>query len=199
MKRLVTFAAALTLAVCSVSCSVPTGGGSSARENGLSCSFGSPVELTLDDMSAEGEIRRLGEGEWVVDFSSPNTLSGVELSFSEGSVTANYKGLNFSVPKSALPVKAMILNLIEAVDTNARLAELNGSEKEGLLEITGSLEGGDYILRIDREGCISEFEMPNNKLKIVFTDVNTITVPSTDENISTQAVTAQPVTEVTTQ
>ncbi len=197
MKRLITFAAALTLAVCSVSCSMPTSGGSSARENGLSCSFGSPMELTLDDMSAEGEIRRMGDGEWNIEFSSPNTLSGVELSFSEGSVTASYKGLNFSVPKSALPVKAMILNLIEAVDSNAKLDKLNGSEKEGLLEITGTLEGGDYILKVDTEGYISEFEMPNNKLKIVFTDVNTITVPSQTENSVMQTV---PHTEeVTTQ
>ena len=197
MKRLITFAAALTLAVCSVSCSMPTSGGSSARENGLSCSFGSPMELTLDDMSAEGEIRRMGDGEWNIEFSSPNTLSGVELSFSEGSVTASYKGLNFSVPKSALPVKAMILNLIEAVDSNAKLDKLNGSEKEGLLEITGTLEGGDYILKVDTEGYISEFEMPNNKLKIVFTDVNTITVPSQTENSVMQ--TAPHTEEVTTQ
>ncbi|MBP3761984.1 MAG: hypothetical protein J6I55_11035 [Ruminococcus sp.] len=197
MKRLITFAAALTLAVCSVSCSMPTSGGSSARENGLSCSFGSPMELTLDDMNAEGEIRRMGDGEWNIEFSSPNTLSGVELSFSEGSVTASYKGLNFSVPKSALPVKAMILNLIEAVDSNAKLDKLNGSEKEGLLEITGTLEGGDYILKVDTDGYISEFEMPNNKLKIVFTDVNTITVPSQTENSVMQTV---PHTEeVTTQ
>ena len=188
MKRLITFAAALTLAVCSVSCSMPTSGGSSARENGLSCSFGSPMELTLDDMNAEGEIRRMGDGEWNIEFSSPNTLSGVELSFSEGSVTASYKGLNFSVPKSALPVKAMILNLIEAVDSNAKLDKLNGSEKEGLLEITGTLEGGDYILKVDTDGYISEFEMPNNKLKIVFTDVNTITVPSQTENSVMQTV-----------
>lgn len=197
MKRLITFAAALTLAVCSVSCSMPTSGGSSARENGLSCSFGSPMELTLDDMNAEGEIRRMGDGEWNIEFSSPNTLSGVELSFSEGSVTASYKGLNFSVPKSALPVKAMILNLIEAVDSNAKLDKLNGSEKEGLLEITGTLEGGDYILKVDTDGYISEFEMPNNKLKIVFTDVNTITVPSQTENSVMQ--TAPHTEEVTTQ
>jgi hypothetical protein len=153
------------------------------------------VELTLDDMNAEGEIRRMGDGEWVVEFSSPNTLSGVELSFSEGNVTANYKGLNFSVPKSALPVKAMILNLIEAVDSNARLDKLNGSENQGMLEITGTLEGGDYVLRVDGEGYISEFEMPNNKLKMVFTDVKTITVPSVTEN--SQTANTQALQEVT--
>ncbi|MBR0141500.1 MAG: hypothetical protein IJM19_04560 [Ruminococcus sp.] len=195
MKRLITFMTSLTLAVCSVSCSMPATGGNSARENGLSCSFGSPVELTLDDMNAEGEIRRMGDGEWVVEFSSPNTLSGVELSFSEGNVTANYKGLNFSVPKSALPVKAMILNLIEAVDSNARLDKLNGSENQGMLEITGTLEGGDYVLRVDGEGYISEFEMPNNKLKMVFTDVKTITVPSVTEN--SQTANTQALQEVT--
>lgn len=156
--------------LCLTSCSAPMGGNSS-RENNLSCSFSSPVAITLDKLSAEGTVTRYGEGEWKAEFDSPNTLSGVTLTFSEGNVSADYKGLSFSVPKSALPVKAMLVELIEAVDTNARKTKLDGSESEGMFTVKGSLEGGDYTLTVDKNGNIAAFDMPNNLLHITFKDV----------------------------
>jgi hypothetical protein len=159
--------------------------GRTSRENNLAGAFTSSATITLDKLTAEAAISRYGDGEWTVEFDSPNTLSGVKLSFSEGNVCADYKGLSFSVPKSALPVKAMMLELIEAVDTNARETELHGSENDGMLEINGSLEGGDYILTVDGNGNIAEFEMPNNLLDITFKDV-TATKAETEETTSAE-------------
>ena len=115
MKRLITFAAALLMAACLAACSA-AGGAKTNKPNGLDSSFQAAVGVILEDLNAEGTIKRFGNGMWEVEFTSPNSLSGVKLSFSEGNVTASYKGLNFSVPQSALPVKAMMLNLISAVD-----------------------------------------------------------------------------------
>ena len=134
---------------------------------------------------------------WDIEFTSPNSLSGVKLSFSEGNVTAEYKGLNFSVPQSALPVKSMMLNLIKAVDENAKLDELNGEEDGDLLRISGSLEGGDYTLTVDKNGAPSKFEMPNNQLTITFTGVTVMgEVPETSETAPVEETTAP--TEETT-
>lgn len=140
--------------------------------NNLSSPFSADMVLALDKLNAEGTISRLGDGEWEVEFESPNTLSGVCMKFSSGNVTASYKGLNFSVPRSALPAKAMLLNLIDAVDTNARSEELKGASNEGMLEISGSLECGDYVITVDDKGYIHSFSMPNNLLKIAFSDVD---------------------------
>ena len=170
MKRLFTSVLLFAGIFCLTSCSSPIGG-STVRENKLNCAFTSPVTMTLDKLNAEGTVTRLGDGEWTAEFDSPNTLSGVKLTFSSGSVTADYKGLTFSVPKSALPVKAMLGNLIEAVDTNARESELSGRENDGRFEISGSLDGGDYTLILDNSGNIAAFDMPNNLLHISFTDV----------------------------
>lgn len=145
--------------------------------NNLSSSFSADMVLALDKLNAEGKISRLGDGEWEVEFESPNTLSGVCMKFSSGNVTASYKGLNFSVPRSALPAKAMLLNLIDAVDTNARSEELKGASNEGMLEISGSLECGDYVITVDDKGYIHSFSMPNNLLKIAFSDVDVYSAP----------------------
>lgn len=145
--------------------------------NNLSSTFSADMVLVLDKLNAEGTISRLGDGEWEVEFESPNTLSGVCMKFSSGNVTASYKGLNFSVPRSALPAKAMLLNLIDAVDTNARSEELKGASNEGMLEISGSLECGDYVITVDDKGYIHSFSMPNNLLKIAFSDVDVHSAP----------------------
>ena len=172
MKRIFTFVLTIGMALCLAACAV-TKGGSSSRRNGLGSAFSAAVSITIDRLEAQGEIKRYGEGVWEIEFSEPNTLSGVKLEFSEGNVLASYKGLSFSVPQSAVPVKAMMLNLIKAVEDNAKLAELSGEESDGMLKISGSLDGGDYTLSVDGNGLLSGFEMPNNKLSMKFSEMKT--------------------------
>ncbi|MDE6784749.1 MAG: hypothetical protein K2J26_05185 [Ruminococcus sp.] len=104
---------------CLFGCSSPVTG-SVKRENRLNSAFSAKMTISLDKMAAEGTIERIGDGKWRAEFESPNTLSGVALEFDGNNTTASYKGLTFSVPRSAVPVKAMLKNLIDAVDSNAR-------------------------------------------------------------------------------
>lgn len=195
MKRLFTSVFLFAAIFCLTSCSSPMSG-STTRENGLSRTFGATATITLDKLTAEGTITRRGEGEWTAEFESPNSLSGVKLTFSGGMVTADYKGLTFSVPKSALPVKAMLNNLIDAVDTNSRTDELHGRENEGYFEISGTLDSGDYTLLLDGSGNIAAFDMPNNLLHISFTDVHsaepTLPTETSPTDTTTAAETAPP-------
>lgn len=170
MKKLITFTMAILMVLCVVSCSVPLKS-STSRKNGLDCAFQADATITLDRLQAEGIVRRFGTGAWEVEFSAPNTLSGVKLEFSEGNTEASYKGLSFSVPQSAVPVKSMMLNLIKAVDDNAKLDELKGEEKDNTLEVSGKLDGGEYVLIVDKDGKLAGFEMDNNKLKMTFTNL----------------------------
>lgn len=193
MKKLVTFTLAILMAICMVGCSVPLKS-TTSRKNGLDCAFQANISMTLDRLQAEGVVKRFGTGAWEVEFTSPNTLSGVKLEFSEGTTSASYKGLSFSVPQSAVPARAMMLNLIKAVDDNARLDELKGEEKDGLLNITGKLEGGEFTLIVDKNGRLSGFEMDNNKLKMIFTDLSEITDIRPEETSAAENMT-DPVSE----
>lgn len=197
MKKLVTFTLAILMVLCLVSCSVPLKS-TTSRKNGLDCAFQANISMTLDRLQAEGVIKRFGTGAWEVEFTSPNTLSGVKLEFSEGTTSASYKGLSFSVPQSAVPARAMMLNLIKAVDDNARLDELKGEEKDGLLNITGKLEGGEFTLIVDKNGKLSGFEMDNNKLKMIFTDLSEITDISPETTSAVEDMT-EPVSEPETE
>lgn len=196
MKRLISFAVMIITAVVFVACSSPIKSEIS-RKNGLNCAFESSVNITIDKLNAEGIIKRFGDGVWDVEFSTPNTLSGVRLAFDSGNVTASYKGLDFSVPQSALPVKAMMLNLIEAVDTNARLDELKGNENDNVLEVSGSLDGGEYIICVGKDGKLISFEMENNKLKMIFSDMKEM-LSASNESQTTETTIAEMISETTT-
>ena len=176
MKKLFTSVAVCICILVMTACSSPMNN-STKRDNNLNNSFTAKMTVILDKLTAEGTIKRNSDSNWEAEFESPNTLSGVKLCFEDNTVNAGYKGLNFSVPKSALPVKAMLTNLISAVDTAAREEQLHGTESEGLLNINGNLESGDYTLSIDDKGLIHSFEMPNNLLKIVFTEVTVSETP----------------------
>lgn len=204
MKKLVTFALTILTVLCLVSCSVPLKS-TTSRKNGLDCAFQADVSITLDRLQAEGVVKRFGTGAWEVEFSSPNTLSGVKLEFSEGNTEASYKGLSFSVPQSAVPVRAMMLNLIKAVDSNAKSEELKGEEKDNALEVSGKLDGGEYVLRVDKDGKLCGFEMDNNKLKMTFSGFTVIDAGTAEEDtdapaeettaVSSEEETSEPDTE----
>ena len=83
-----------------------------------------------------------------------------------------------------------MLNLIMAVDDNAKLEELSGEDSDGMLKVSGSLDGGDYTLTVDKDGLLSGFDMPNNKLTMKFTDMKTA-------EITVEQAASEPVTEVT--
>ena len=197
MKKFTAFAAAaVSAAVCFTSCSVPVKN-SSSRRNGLASAFSADAVITIEKLTAEGVVQRTGKGEWDIEFSAPNTLSGVKLGFSDGSVTASYKGLSFSVPQSAVPVKSMMLNLIKAVDEKAELSELKGEEKDDMLRLSGELEGGSYVLSVDKDGLLSGFEMPNNHLKMNFTNIRVSGSTSPAEEVTADFRTTEKCTETT--
>lgn len=206
MKRIFTFVITIAAVICLTACTVPAGGSSGCRKNGLGDAFSADVSITMDRLEAAGAVKRFGEGVWEIEFSEPNTLSGVKLEFSEGNVLASYKGLSFSVPQSAVPVKAMMLGLIKAVEDNAKLDELKGEEKDGNLVVSGSLENGGYKLIVDKDGRLSGFDMPNHKLTMRFTGIKTaeitaeqMTAQTSAENTTTATATVTVVTTVSQQ
>lgn len=195
MKKIIRLAFAFFAVISITSCSA-VGGKEGSSPNGLGKPFTASVNIVLDEMNAEGKITRFGKEMWDIEFSSPNTISGVLLSFADGNVEASYKGLAFSVPQSALPIKSMMSNLISASEKLASADTLSGNEKDGNLEIEGKLDGGEYILTVDKNGNILEFKMPNNKLTMSFSDVTS--VDDTNQTAQTTVETAAATTTSTT-
>ena len=63
-----------------------------------------------------------------------------------------------------------------------------------VLEVNGKLEGGEYVLIVDKNGKLAGFEMDNNKLKMTFTNI--IPIDSGTESSSSAEMTTIPETTV---
>ncbi|MDO4157281.1 MAG: hypothetical protein Q4D37_10985 [Oscillospiraceae bacterium] len=169
MKRYFTgFAFAMTACFLITGCSV--GGGSATAKNQLNTSFTTGVTMELEEMTAEGTMQRVGDGEWNVSFSEPAQLAGVRLDFLDGEVTASYKGLAFSVPQTALPAKSILYQFILAADQLAETSDLQGTSGEDGVTLKGELEAGNYELILLADGSPSVFQMENQNATILFHD-----------------------------
>ena len=157
----------------------------------LDSAFSCNVKMKYGDLLSEASVKRFGNGAWEADFSAPNTLAGVKLSFLDDDVTASYKGLSFSVPKSALPIKSMMSNLFTIIDETASKDTIEVINDKEYLVIEGRTEQGDYEIMLDKEtGLLVSFAMPNLDLLIEFSDF----MPSgvgTETGVTESGITAE--------
>lgn len=167
MKRLFLLIIALVTAAVFSGC----GGKHTVKDvkAGLDSSFESDMKITYDDSEFAGKIVRNGSGEWEVEFTMPETIAGVKLTFINRDVTASYKGLTFTVPKSALPVKSMLVNFINVVDELASSDKVECTAKDGILVMQGEIDQGKYDLNVDEKTCkILSFDMENSDVHMEF-------------------------------
>ena len=167
------------------------GGGSAAPDKNSLKTFSSGFVLEMDGFSAEGVLTRYDSETWNVYFTSPSQISGVELDFKDDDVKASYKGLAFSVPQAAMPSKALVFQLIEAVDDMEDMDDIKGSKNDGIIEIEGEVEGEPYVISFNDDGSLAGFRMDNMGGSITFHDF-------TDAVQTTVTTTTIPVLSVTT-
>ncbi|MBQ8514455.1 MAG: hypothetical protein IJ496_03570 [Ruminococcus sp.] len=178
MKRLISMISVLAMIPALTACG--GGGGASAKvQQKLGGSFSANMVLEMEDFTGEGVLTRYDSGIWSVYFDSPAEVSGVLLDFSGEEVTASYKGLAFSVPQAAMPSKALLVHLIQAVDEIADTSDVTGTEKDGLIVMEGELETGPYELCLNKDGSLAGFAMKNMGASITFTDFTTDMVLTT--------------------
>lgn len=144
--------------------------------------FTCTANIVTQDLNATGKLSRYGFEKWEIEFSEPATLSGVMLTFDGVNSEASYKGLSFSMPKSAVPVNSMLLCLANAVDEISTNDEKDCSSSEGLLTFKGSTDCGDYVLTVEEStGDIAMFEMKNLNLVMTFSDVSVLETSANEE------------------
>ena len=129
------------------------------------------AEMTYaDGGSAVLMLSRSGPEKWEAAFSDPASLAGVVLSFDGNAVAASYKGLAFTVPKSALPAKNMLCLTTEILGTLDGVEELPCTRQEdGTWCSEGDCSGGKYEITFAEDGTPAGLSLPSQPLHIVFT------------------------------
>lgn len=129
---------------------------------------------------------------WEASFEEPPALAGVMLTFDGDQVTASYKGLEFTVPKSALPAKNMLVMVTEAVENAAAAGELPCTEQQdGSWCYAADCTGGAFTLTFSDSGEPLVFDLPAQPLKITFSEYTCITTAETTAPDAEAAVTTE--------
>lgn len=147
-----------------------------------------------EDQTAGLHLTRIGDSVWDAAFTEPASLAGVVLSFDGSAVSASYKGLAFTIPKSALPAKNMLGMVTEALDAADAAESLPCTQQEdGSWCYQGSCAGGNYTLTFGQSGEPLVFDLPSQPLKLTFSEFRVIqsTAESSDAqtNVSTSETT----------
>ena len=151
-----------------------------------------------EGQSAQLHLTRWGEDLWEAEFSEPATLSGVILTFDGDAVTASYKGLEFSVPKSALPAKNMLVLMTDALDQTAAAEQPVCSGKEdGTWCYAAECAGGSFTVTFAESGEPLSFELPAQPLKVTFS-AYTVTAAAPEPTAATLPAETEAAAESTT-
>ena len=147
----------------------------------LAGNFSSEIHIISGENEFNADITQ-SDKIWNAEFSQPSTLSGVELVFEDGMVSASYKGLAFSIPKDALPVQSALQNLIlvsdnlEALncetsdDEDSNTSDIKCTVEKDLCSIKGTIDNGEFELITDKQGIPLTFTMENFNLTIEFSN-----------------------------
>lgn len=172
----------------------------------LAGSFSSQIHIISGENEFNANVIK-SDKIWNAEFSQPSTLSGVELVFEDGMVSASYKGLAFSIPKDALPVQSALQNLIlvsdslEALncetsdDENSSTSNIKCTVENDLCSIKGNIDNGEFELITDKQGTPLTFTMENFSLTIEFSDFSKNTADATQNNDDTENISDEITTE----
>ena len=150
-----------------------------------------------EGQSAALHLTRYGDALWDASFTEPTALAGVILTFDGDTVSASYKGLAFSVPKSALPAKNMLAAATEALDEAAASETLPCRlQEDGTWSCTGECAGGSYTLTFSESGEPMRFDLPSQPFCLTLSGF-TVLQTSAETAASETAASYAPETAVT--
>jgi hypothetical protein len=160
---------ALILSVPFVFCGCSLKAQTDAFKPQIDPSYTVEAHMEYADNAADVTVTRYSAGVWDAEFSAPAALAGVLLRFDGNAVSASYQGLQFSVPKSAMPAKTMLIAVTDVLDSFEGMEALPCTEQEdGTWQNAGTHDAGHYTVTFDPSGTIADMEFPDQPLKMTF-------------------------------
>lgn len=118
----------------------------------LNTPFSSSMKITLDDGTELcGEMSRFGTGIWEMKLTSPETVAGLTLSYSDEGVKTTLGELEFDIPADKINSAAIFKMIFDAYDNCAATPDVKLTESESGYEYAGEISSCDYILCFDKE------------------------------------------------
>ena len=131
--------------------------------------FDTTANITYRELSATARITRDSPRSCIVTFTSPESLSGITFVFWGDRVDLNYGMLSFTFDPNSVPGGAIASVMVNAVNSALSGKGLIVEHTDGSLTLSGRLESGDFLLRLDGgDGSLLTLSIPEQELEIEF-------------------------------
>ena len=170
MKKLIALAICLLLLL-------PFGGCAKKSEPvNMNRLYSVDANVKVGNFTADIGLNRLGNGVWDINFTKPDNLNGLSISYENDKANITYKGLSFALAKEDIPVKAIMSNLTNVLDNAALGKDISFTKKDGKITAKGKVNGIDYSITLDEKtGTILQLALPKQDLEVSFKDYKLMT------------------------
>ena len=135
------------------------------------------ADILWGETEAEAEFKRLGNGDWDIFFTGPDTLSGLTVSFRDGTAHCEMNGVSADIPNENIPDGSLFDLVCGALDSGASDTG-DCVADENLLIGKGHNQNGDYELIFTADTMeLCGIKIPDSGLEAVIEDFQTIDVP----------------------
>lgn len=155
----------------------------------FSCEFSMTAfgEDKAAKMEVTGTARRLGTGMWEMDITSPETMSGLHISFGDGGLTASLGELTLGIERESINEAAMFRLMFDAIDNCAAMPDLTLTETENGLEYSGEISQCGYVMTFDPESMtLTGISFPDADISAVIGSFTELTGNDGTEETETQ-------------
>lgn len=128
----------------------------------LNVPFEADVKIQAGELEIGGNMKRYGTGIWEMSADSPETLAGLELSYSDEGVAATLDDLRLDIPAEKIRDGAVFAQIFKAMDSAAAAGELVCTETEDGKVFSGEFSGGAYSIVFEPETLVPvSIEIPS--------------------------------------
>ena len=147
-------AASILLVMSVLMCTGCKDGGLLVKAPDMNVPFESDVKVQAQELEFEGTIKRYGTGMWSMNVTAPETLEGLNISYSDEGVTAELDGLTLEIAMEDINGGAVFAQIFKAVDSAAAAGTLQCTETEDGKVFTGEFAGGEYKLTFEPQTLV---------------------------------------------
>lgn len=115
----------------------------------LNVPFEAEMKIQAGELEVSGDLKRYGTGIWAMSAESPETLAGLEISYSDDGVKAKLGELSLDIPMENINDGAVFAQLFKAVDSAAAAGELYCSDTADGKVFSGNFAGEAYSITFD--------------------------------------------------
>lgn len=165
MKKIICFCIATCMMFFIIGCSKKTDAVT------LSGMYTITADVTMDNFKGTIGLNRLGSGSWEINFSKPDNINGLTVSYQNGNANINFKGLSLSMNRDDIPMKAIVSNITSVLDKLSTGKDVKYTKSNGIITAKGAIDNSNFeVVMNEKNKSLISLNMKDIGLEATFSD-----------------------------